>query len=761
MINYDKRYLFRRDSVDKQFEIIYDYKSETNFKVIKNSDLYQGEFELTETLCSEKELRFGACESSSIKFKIANGGRASLIGKKLDVYITLNGDKNNKFKLGTYFVDSDKETADRNAREIIAYDAMKQIIERDVAKWFKKFWNGKTSSTIEEIRTDFFNQSFIKKLGITMQSINLPNDSTSIKKTIDAEKLSGVDFLRAVCEINGVFGHIGRDNEFKFVRLPIIDDGLYPAETLYPSSNLFPKDSGANDSIGKSGYIKCEYESFITVPIDHIQIRKEEGDIGGSYPTAEDDYKNSYVIEDNFFVYGFTTDRLNIVSTRLRDYIIGRTYRPSKIELVGDPTLEVGDAIRVVSEREIFVTFVLERTLKGIQSLKDTFSAKGVENYGEKANSWQSQIIQLKNRTNIAKRTADESYNKITQEISDRESADAELQLTATDFAVRLNASSVVWDERISTSTEDVYNIKYRGNTAPSASVVKKPSENDYYLNQSNGYLYQYKNSAWSKVKNLKEVTKNLSSQLILNASEISAKVSSSGGTASTFSWSLTENGFYLKSNNKTVFECTAERTKIGGGTTYTWDIGVCEVKVNDTTRKYSAIWSGKDAFESSSSGIYLGTDGIALGSRFKVDRSGNLSCSNADVSGKITATSGSFSGDVTCKSLTLGDGVHLTDSMFKNNTISGARLVNGSVGSTQVSSISANKVSAGVINGRNVQWQRITYMEGLNWTPVYMVGGSLTTTAQGGLQPVGYIVNSISSNSIFTLAQANAPKDT
>lgn len=68
------------------------------------------------------------------------------------------------------------------------------------------------------------------------------------------------------------------------------------------------------------------------------------------------------------------------------------------------------------------------------------------------------------------------------------------------------------------------------------------------------------------------------------------------------------------------------------------------------------------------SSGSYFGSSGLSLGSNFKVDTSGNLTCSNINAksgtfSGTVNATGGTFSGNITCSG-TLNGG-----------TVSGANL--------------------------------------------------------------------------------------
>ena len=121
MLDHKHADLFWADNIDKQWKIEYDGGA------IKNEDLFSQSVEITESLCSESELRFGCCEAGSLKFKVANVIQ-SLIGKWLTVSIVLNHDQNNPFLVGRYKVASDKATSDRRHREVVAYDAMYEMV---------------------------------------------------------------------------------------------------------------------------------------------------------------------------------------------------------------------------------------------------------------------------------------------------------------------------------------------------------------------------------------------------------------------------------------------------------------------------------------------------------------------------------------------------------------------------------------------------------------------------------------------------------
>lgn len=122
MVNYQYSSLFLKDSVDKQLNIVSD-DGKIN---ITNTELHQEKFELTESLCSESELTFGACEAGMIKFTVSNVF-LPMKGKWLTAKLTLDGHKDKPFQIGRYKVYSDTPTADRTCRDVVAYDALYDI----------------------------------------------------------------------------------------------------------------------------------------------------------------------------------------------------------------------------------------------------------------------------------------------------------------------------------------------------------------------------------------------------------------------------------------------------------------------------------------------------------------------------------------------------------------------------------------------------------------------------------------------------------
>lgn len=399
MVDYSLQNLFYAPNVDKQLIITTDDGSVT----ITNTELHQESFELTESLCSESELTFGACEAAAVKFTISNVF-TSLKDKWITVKMVLNGNSSNPFVFGRYKVVSDKPTADRTKREIEAYDALYDVVNSDVAEWYNSLLpNDDSATTLKAFRSNFF-----AYFGITQKDITLVNDSMTVTKSIDAEQISGADVLNCICEINGCMGHIGRGEQYEYIYLAQDIRGLYPSEDLYPSENLFPVEP-KGITIKKSHYISAEYQDYIVSTIDKVQIKQDEDDIGAIAGNGN----NAYVIQNNFLVYGKSADELSTIANNILSKIKNVIYRPMTVTGAGNPCIEVGDAVRLSTKYAIIESYVLNRTFSGIQALKDNYIADGEQLRSTQVNSANKSILQLKGKLNRLTRTVDKTKSEI------------------------------------------------------------------------------------------------------------------------------------------------------------------------------------------------------------------------------------------------------------------------------------------------------------------------------------------------------------
>lgn len=389
MINYEHFDLFNQDSIDKQWILTFT-KEENNetetVATIRNDQLLSDSLELIESIGSGSNLEFGRCNASRFSATIYNQ-HISLKGCKLTVSVSLND--NDPFVIGTYKVENDKPTADRYHRIIDAYDALYSINEMDVAEWY----NGLTFPiTIKNFRDSFF-----EYVGVEQEETILVNDSLSIPKTLDVDNgLSGSSVIFAICELNGAFGNIGRNGKFRYIRLNEIIEGLYPSNTIYPDDELYPVEENVEVAISKNQWSNVEYSDYVVHKIDGVIVLNDDGNIEAS---TSSDLENPYVLENNFLLYELTTSDKTTVANNLYSVIGPIYYTPATVECIGNPCIEVGDSIRFNTNDAIIFTYVMERSMKGLQRLTDNIEATGDEDLSKELNSLSKQLARLRSKS--------------------------------------------------------------------------------------------------------------------------------------------------------------------------------------------------------------------------------------------------------------------------------------------------------------------------------------------------------------------------
>lgn len=655
MIDYTYAGLFTNDSVDKQLRITSD-DGKIN---ITNAELHEEEFELTESLCSESELTFGICEAGMIKFTVSNVF-LPMKGKWLTVKMTVGADISEPFEIGRYKVYSDTPTADRKYRDVVAYDALYDVINADVTSWYNSAFPAikkqeteedgtiKTTVVYDSVTMKQFRNSFFKHFGITQADASLINDDMSVEKTIEVtessddggtigEAISGKEVLSCILEINGCMGHMGRDGKFHYVYLEQNIQGLYPKNDLYPADDLYPMEPKGT-KIGKGFYISAQYEDFTVKTINKVQIREKENDIGATAGSGN----NAYIIEDNFLVYGKGTEELTGIAKKVLSKIKGIVYRPFSADCKGNPCLEVGDAVRITTKFELIESYILKRTIKGIQALRDSIEADGEEYRTGNVNSVQRSIIQLKGKSNVLERSIEETKStitdvekglqsqitqtateirsevknttdglssritqnadKITAEVTRATDAEGTLSSkitqTATEIRSEVKNTTDGLSSRITQTATQIkqtvaksqyvwdetgYTIDYRDYGSPTSSANKTiyPAENcngKYYLNVSNGYLYLSDGTTWKNVKKLKKITTVLESSITQNAEQIELRV---------------QKGSVISSINQTAETITIKASKINLKGVAQSDTFITELlKADKLNAKYATIES-------------------------------------------------------------------------------------------------------------------------------------------------------------------------
>ena len=416
MINYPYPRAFLRDTVTKDLLItdgvvtvnVDEYTITDDTVTITNPDLESESFVLHQSLNSEGQLIFGSCESAYISFIFHPSTTIStLVGKTLKVYVIPDHHPSRILQLGVFKVQEDKLTNNRKARKVVAYDAMYDILNTDMADWYNEIAFRQLIPGVEPaVSMSAFRNFFLQYFQIEIEETTLVNDTIVLHKTINPDQLSGADIIKAICEINGVFGQITNEGKFRFVEL--VRDIREESEEV--------------TDLEVEHYIDVEYADYDSKAITGVRIITNE-DIQGL--GSREEPKNFYVINGNFLIADYKGSALVGVAQKLLTKIINRYYQPLKVNAIGNPVHEVGDAIKVIlTDGTELPTYILERTLKGIQGLRDTYTAQGEETAAESLNSTSSRYNQISNEiaqaTNNATETANIDFAEIIRNIGFR-----------------------------------------------------------------------------------------------------------------------------------------------------------------------------------------------------------------------------------------------------------------------------------------------------------------------------------------------------
>ena len=334
--------LYDRDSIRKRV-VVHFPSGET--KDIENDRIYYENMSLTESICDETNLTFGGCNASKFEIQVADVDE-DIRGLEIEVKQYIE-DKYVPLFMGV--IDSAERQDNRRFKKIIAYDHMYTVGTQDVTDWLRTL---KFPISIMELRN-----KICEKLGFIQTSTALVNDYITISKLSIKDGVTARDVLRAICEINGVFGCITRMGYFDYISLKT---------TEQPFS--------------VSGYRKVRYEEYTVRGIESLSVRGSNGATILTIGTG-----NRYVLRDNFLVYGIVGDALQEAAKNLLQKIKGITYRDFSGDGRGLPYIFLGRHIQYtvnansVGKSEVVDSYVLKRTLSGVQALKDTYSASGEE----------------------------------------------------------------------------------------------------------------------------------------------------------------------------------------------------------------------------------------------------------------------------------------------------------------------------------------------------------------------------------------------
>ena len=395
-----------------------------NGLIIDNSGIISESMTLEESLCSDENPRFGSCESSCFKIRIVNNGDGLVnqwFTATMKIYYPKDGelliqDGNNlkleddgdikmsylvsdTITLGKFKVFSSRPSNDRQWRDLVCYDIMHDILEVDMTDWYRTLYVTPPVPMhypLDALRASFFNYlNDALDWNVYQKPTDLVNDDVVIYGGFITDGvLLAKDFLFALCEMNGVFGHITADGLFEYIQLTNTTPGMQLKLKHYV------------DGTGS-------YEDYTTEAITGICSKTADDDVGVSVGTAD----NVYQIQDNLLFYGIPDDEdYEDMLDNLLSVISVPTYDPLTVQTYGNPMLPLGEQIRFDTRDATLHTYVFRKVMTGIQDLRDTITATGEKYQPTDVNSFQTQTARTRGITHKIVNEVNELSSEIYDE---------------------------------------------------------------------------------------------------------------------------------------------------------------------------------------------------------------------------------------------------------------------------------------------------------------------------------------------------------
>lgn len=238
-----------------------------------------------------------------------------------------------------------------------------------------------------------YNSDQAKTLAIHMLSNRGINDFIEVEKIevseIDTMRFSASDVSQwpdvtyrelqsASFELNGQFGQLDRETDL-FSGVSLGRERLLPNENVLPSETLYP--NGTAERANKAMYSqlwadKGNVRTFRNIEIHYKTLDQAHKEVEAVYifpvnTSGTDDY----IVNDNWLLNNliWTEEEIIVLGWDMVDAIRNISWFPFELWCSALPYLEVGDEIEINLDNEVYTSYILQRTMKGMQRLEDTY----------------------------------------------------------------------------------------------------------------------------------------------------------------------------------------------------------------------------------------------------------------------------------------------------------------------------------------------------------------------------------------------------
>lgn len=344
--------------------------------------------ELTQNVNQGQELNLGSVCAAGLEATLLNvePGRIQA-GDRLTLYSV--DEQENIRPQGVFIAEKPERTGSRTLR-LTAWDTV-TLLDADLTDWLAGL--SQWPYTMQQLAV-----MVCSRCGIALRDSNLPNGNHAVEK-FTASGVTGRQLIRWIAEANGRFARADAAGQLEFgwytptskeigvstcpaaqAEYADGDLSLYAHraevtdEVSLTCAHIGAEDDGAGNVTlylsGQTGRYGClqgglELSDFAVAPVEKVQLRRDEQDVGTVYPGDLDQSVNTYIITGNALLSAMTADTLQPVAQALYDQLRQVSYTPCTLRLPANVDMGAGDIVTVTdAEGKDFTVYIMsaERT---------------------------------------------------------------------------------------------------------------------------------------------------------------------------------------------------------------------------------------------------------------------------------------------------------------------------------------------------------------------------------------------------------------
>lgn len=285
-----------------------------------------------------EELSIGSCCSARFECTLLNpGGELSIAaGDELTVY-RVNGDV--RQLVGKFTMEKPVRPS-ANRYQITAYDRISWL-DKDLTEWLISLeaWPYSVLQLAMMVAHE---------CGTGLGTENLLNGGYQVQR-FAGSGITGRKIMQWIAQISGTFCRANPEGGIEFA--------------WYNPANI---------TVGPSDAFSIKLADYQTTPIDRVQIRLSEDDIGVIYPDVAG---VTYPVTGNYLLTTTDPTALESVAENLYTALSDITYTPGTVTMMHNPDISPGDIITVRDRNgKTASLYVMSKTIKG---QKDTLECTG------------------------------------------------------------------------------------------------------------------------------------------------------------------------------------------------------------------------------------------------------------------------------------------------------------------------------------------------------------------------------------------------